>query len=188
MSKLIPTKLFHRLKYLFRISQFSSAWFAINACRAADFWFPRTFCNFFAISVPCEHFFALFVHFLFLVRILLRSVVYAGSNHRLGLAGEFGQICAGIYQCAIQRGSAGMELGKVLEPQLDLTNSVRLKSDSSALPCHHCTILRATTYMPRIRHVVIINFLKVEIPRPKLNLAKAANRGKVHFNDWNSEQ
>ena len=104
-------------------------------------------------------FFALFVHFLFLARILLRSVVYAGSNHRLGLAGEFGQICAGIYQCAIQRGSAGMELGKVLEPQLNLTNSVRLKSDSSALPCHPCTILRATTYMPRIRHVVIINFL-----------------------------
>ena len=114
-----------------------------------------------------------FLHFLcifrFFARILLRSVVYAGSNHRLGLAGEFGQICAGIYQCAIQRGSAGMELGKVLEPQLDLTNSVRLKSDSSALPCHPCTILRATTYMPRIRHVVIINFLKVEIPRPKLN-------------------
>ena len=159
MSKLIPTKLFHRLKYLFRISQFSSAWFAINACRAADFWFPRTFCNFFAISVPCEHFLHFLCIFCFFARILLRSVVYAGSNHRLGLAGEFGQICAGIYQCAIQRGSTGMELGKVLEPQLDLTNSVRLKSDSSALPCHPCTILRATTYMPRIRHVVIINFL-----------------------------
>lgn len=80
--------------------------------------------HFFVIYVRPAH---ILVRFLFVAnifgvldlfpgRILRQSVVYAGSDQRLRLSLEFGQISAGIYQCAIQRqgyGGADQALAKV---------------------------------------------------------------------------
>ena len=98
--------------------------------------------HFFVIYVPPAH---ILIRFLFVAnifwgsvsiprRILRQSVVYAGSDQRLRLSLEFGQISAGIYQCAIQRrgdGGADQALAKVLKSSLNWTCAVSVK-------CDHC--------------------------------------------------
>ena len=93
-----------------------TAW-ALDACRAHEVFFVAHILHFFVIYVPPAH---ILVRFLFVAnifgvldlfpgRILRQSVVYAGSDQRLRLSLEFGQISAGIYQCAIQRrGTEGL--------------------------------------------------------------------------------
>ena len=103
--------------YLEKHCVFLLTWWALDACRAHEVFFVAHILHFFVIYVPPAHILVRFLFVanifgvldLFLGRILRQSVVYVGSDQRLRLSLEFGQISPGIYQCAIQRrGTEGL--------------------------------------------------------------------------------